>query len=98
MKILNLFTCMLQLELFHKKIKNEIKTSTDNVLYVDRTNIQNYIPTNLLPYILTPSSDEIKILEYMELNNIEKATTRNRVTIKDLKNVLKFIDVDKKRL
>jgi hypothetical protein len=75
--------------------KNKIKASEDNVLYIDRTNIQNYISTNLLPYFLTPSSDEIKILEFIELNNIEKVITRNNVTINDLKSVLQFINVDK---
>jgi hypothetical protein len=37
-----------------EKVKQEIKASGDNILYVDKTNLEEYCPINLLPYLMTP--------------------------------------------
>jgi len=74
-------------------IKTQIQTSKDKIICIDRSNIQEYIPTNLLPYLLTPSNEEIKMLEFMELNNIKRLGKIIRITIADMKEILKFLQL-----
>jgi hypothetical protein len=84
-----------------EKQKVAIRNSEDNVLFVDRSNIESYVPTNLYPYLMTPSNDEIELLKFIEANHIEKTTTRTSITIADMKEVLDFLRVpnmDRKEL
>jgi len=81
-----------------EKQKTEIKKSNDLVLFVDRKNLESYAPTNIFPYLVTPSSDEIQLLEFMELHKIEKKGTLLRTTKEDLENILDFLKVDKSEI
>ena len=75
--------------------KEEIKKSFDNVLYVDRSNMESYAPTNLYPYLMTPSNEEIELLKFIEIHRIKKTVTRAGVTIEDMKEILDFLEVPK---
>jgi hypothetical protein len=84
-----------------EKQKVAIRNSEDNVLFVDRSNIESYVPTNLYPYLMTPSNDEIELLKFIEANHIEKTITRTSITIEDMKEVLDFLlvpNMDRKGL
>ena len=79
-----------------EKQKEEIKQSNDLVLYVDRSNLESYAPTNLYPYLMTPGSEEIEMLKFIEKNQIKKTTTRLSITTEDMKQILDFLQVPNK--
>jgi hypothetical protein len=54
-----------------EKQKMELKKSGDYILYVDRSNLETYTPTNLYPYLMTPSNEEIELLKFIEHNQIK---------------------------
>jgi len=77
--------------------KKQIQISTDKIICIDKTNIEAYIPTNLLPYLGTPSKKEIKMLEFMELNRIRRPGKNIPLSKGDMKEILKFLGfVDQK--
>jgi hypothetical protein len=54
--------------------------------------LESYAPTNLYPYLMTPSNEEIELLKFIETNQIKKTTTRTSVTIEDMKEILDFLE------
>jgi len=63
---------MLQLVLFLKNKKQKSKSQMIWCYLWIGKNLESYAPTNIFPYLVTPSSDEIQLLEFMELHKIEK--------------------------
>jgi len=75
-------------------MKNKIKDSKDDyILYVDRVNMEFYTTTNLFPYLMSPSNEEIELLEFMENNKISKAESRYLTTREDLNRIIDFLKV-----
>jgi hypothetical protein len=59
-----------------EKQKDEIRRCWDHVLFVDRSNLECYVPTNLYPYVMTPGKDEAELLNFMEANHIQNDLTQ----------------------
>jgi hypothetical protein len=59
---------------------------------VDRSNLESYAPTNLYPYLMTPSNEEVELLKFIETNQIKKMTTQTSVTIANMKEILDFLE------
>ena len=74
--------------------KDEIRHTKDYILYVDRTNLEEYAPTNLYPFLMTPEGDELTLLKFIEKNQLQKTATRNlTATMDDMKEILNYLKV-----
>lgn len=76
-----------------EEMKKKIQSSYDYVLYVDRMNMEFYTTTNLYPYIMSPSNEEIELLGFLEQNKISKVETRYLINKEDLYRILDFLNV-----